>query len=549
MARWKPNPVFISECRLAARRWQTYAVRTAFLSALLVCLLVVWASRAPDKHTLSRNELARIGESFFLALGGAQLALVLLAAPAYAAGAVCLDRARGTLAHVLVTDLSASEVVLGKLGARLLPVLGLVLSALPILGLVMLLGGIDPEALLGSFLVTVGVALVGCSLALALSVRLGKPHEVLLACYLAWALLILALPAWNLFAPARSRPPAWLEHANPFWLSFACYQAPERVAFADYLVFLGVATGLAALLTLRAAVSLRRSALPAEARAPRRRTLSSPWFGPSLDLNPVLWREWHRRRPSRWLRLVWGGYLGLSLAASVAVVLFHKSGWSGLEATAFVNAFQFSIGLLLVSVLSVTSLFEERVRGSLDVLLATPLSTSAIVWGKWWGGFRSVLLVTFLPALLACILGLQEKSVPWLLVLLILLMLAYRALVNSLGLALAVWVSRFGVAVALSVSLYVVLAAGSVLLLLAVDSPGRDDALRGFAVISPWYGVGETTFQIVREIGPSTNTGWKLFWLLAYVFAALWLVVATRIGFVRRLGRVDGHTPPGASEE
>ena len=34
-----------------------------------------------------------------------------------------------------------------------------------------------------------------------------------------------------------------------------------------------------------------------------------------------------------------------------------------------VNAFQVAIGLLLVSVTSVTSLQEERVRGSLDVLL------------------------------------------------------------------------------------------------------------------------------------------------------------------------------------
>ncbi len=33
---------------------------------------------------------------------------------------------------------------------------------------------------------------------------------------------------------------------------------------------------------------------------------------PSLDGNPVLWREWHRRRPSRWSVTVWGLYGVLS---------------------------------------------------------------------------------------------------------------------------------------------------------------------------------------------------------------------------------------------
>ena len=51
-----------------------------------------------------------------------ELALILLAAPAATAGAVCLDKARGTLDHMLVTDLSNAEIVLGKLAARLVPV-------------------------------------------------------------------------------------------------------------------------------------------------------------------------------------------------------------------------------------------------------------------------------------------------------------------------------------------------------------------------------------------------------------------------------------------
>jgi ABC-type transport system involved in multi-copper enzyme maturation permease subunit len=411
MARWTPGPVFVFECVTAARRWQTYAGRVAFLALLLVSLAVVWVSKVANNPAASNlSRLAQVGEAFFYAVVGTQLGLVLLAAPAYTAGAVCLDKARGTLAHMLVTDLSSSEIVLGKLGSRLLPVLGLILLTLPIVALAVLLGGIEPESLLGGFLVTLGVGVFGCALALALSVWGNKPHEVLLGTFVVWAVVLLALPAWKLLGSGPA--PTWLENSNPFWLAFAPYLRPGSGSWEDCLVFLGGCLSLSALLTLLAAATLRRAAV----REPSRRAeriwplrwpayLSPPfaYLSPSIDFNPVLWREWHRRRPSRWVRVVWVVYVLLSLAASVTVLVIRGRAGGGSMA-AFVNAFQYSIGLLLVSVTSVTSLFEERVRGSLDVLLTTPLPTSSIVWGKWWGAFRSALLVMLLPlGLIVCL--------------------------------------------------------------------------------------------------------------------------------------------------
>ena len=52
------------------------------------------------------------------------------------------------------------------------------------------------------------------------------------------------------------------------------------------------------------------------------------------------------------------------------------------------NVVQVTVGLLLVSVGAATSLAEERVRGSLDVLLTTPMSTRSILAGN--GGAASV---------------------------------------------------------------------------------------------------------------------------------------------------------------
>src|SRR5437660_1205966 len=80
-----------------------------------------------------------------------------------------------------------------------------------------------------------GVAVAGCALALALSVWGNRPHEVLLATYLVGAVLLLALPVWQLLPPGwgLGPAPAWLEKSNPFWLAFAPYMRSGGAAFDD----------------------------------------------------------------------------------------------------------------------------------------------------------------------------------------------------------------------------------------------------------------------------------------------------------------------------
>src|SRR5262245_61261039 len=120
-----PGPVFVYEWVAGSRRWQGYALRSLFVLALLTALVVIaWHYLSPRRFQVNTlRELAFLGEKFYLAAAGTQLTLVLLAAPAATAGAICLDRARGTLSHMLATDLTDFEIVVGKLLARLVPVL------------------------------------------------------------------------------------------------------------------------------------------------------------------------------------------------------------------------------------------------------------------------------------------------------------------------------------------------------------------------------------------------------------------------------------------
>src|SRR6516225_5533744 len=131
--RWGLGPVFAYEWLTATRRWQYYAGRSIYVGLLLAGLVVVWWSEAAYTTGWNLRTLALVGERFFYALVYTQLTVILLVAPAVTAGSVCVEKTRGTLLHLLVTDLSNAEIVLGKLATRLSTLVGLVSCALPVL--------------------------------------------------------------------------------------------------------------------------------------------------------------------------------------------------------------------------------------------------------------------------------------------------------------------------------------------------------------------------------------------------------------------------------
>ena len=175
--------------------------------------------------------------------------------------------------------------------------------------------------------------------------------------------------------------------------------------------------------------------------------------------------------------------------------------------------------MLLLSVSAATSLAEERARGSLDILLSTPLSTFSILVGKWWGAFRLAPHVIFWPALLAGILVWDGGS--WFgYVLLLALVLAYSVAIASLGLALATWVSRLGRAVAICVSIVVGFSVGWMFLIMSLFRPDylgipliMGSPLYGTAAATSWSPRGRT--MSVGRDARSVTAG-ALLWILIH---------------------------------
>src|SRR5262245_52091522 len=253
--RWRQfglGPVFIYEWLTAARRWQMYALRFAAALVLLLAVYLMWTKAVPSgSYKVGHREHAIVGEALFYGFFGALLSVVMLAAPAATAGAVCIAKARGTLLHLLVTELTSWEIVWGKLAARLIPVFGLIAASLPVLAPCTLLGGIDPESLLTGCEVTITVAFLGCALALLLSVWGRKTQEVLLVAYLIEGFIVFAYPVaieMERTLTPRTILASKLAWTNPYVLVFSPYGA--TVPKSDVLVFLAAMLGGGLLFTL-----------------------------------------------------------------------------------------------------------------------------------------------------------------------------------------------------------------------------------------------------------------------------------------------------------
>ena len=483
--------------------------------------------------------MAALGEWFYLGFVGMQLAVVLLAVPAATAGSICLDRARGTLTHMLVTDLSSAEIVLGKLAARLVPVLGLLACTLPLLEILALVGGLDPNALLGAFVVAVGIAVLGSSLALFFSLWVGKTHEAILGTYAVWGVWLLWAPISSivrlLFPKAMFLPPPL--SADPFWLVFAPYRC--RVWWRGKTTFCSLR------LHWRSRQCWWRwpfSGCAIVTRDSLKRRPSRTWlerlverFGrgrrlprPSLDWNPVFWREWHRSKPSRWARAIVALYFALATTFSLMMVALRAN-----MAAPWVNGVQVSVGLLILSVTAAVSLAEERARGSLDLLMTTMLSTRQIVVGKWLGTYRAVPLFAILPAVVSFGLAYDQPERWSDVLVLIVYIFCSGAAITSLGLAMATWLPRVSSAVAATVTIYLAITVGWLFVVLILESGGE-----GLLMVSPFAWTLLVTFRTTGG-GPRFDlvAPWAILWTFVMAIDAVALLIATLAVFDRKLGR------------
>jgi hypothetical protein len=211
------GPIFNREWLTVPRRPRHYINRAAYLGLLWALGLTAWQMTVGWTHTATLGDAARFGLLLFQIIVFVELTLLVFFAALAAVSTITLEKDRRTFLLLLLTDLRDHEIVLGKLFGSLLQIGTLVVGTIPVLALLLLLGGIAPSQLFQALLVIAAAVLAAGSLgglvalwrdrtfpALALTVLFLVLYLSLtlnLPAFLALLLpLVVALAAWGLLS-------------------------------------------------------------------------------------------------------------------------------------------------------------------------------------------------------------------------------------------------------------------------------------------------------------------------------------------------------------
>jgi ABC-type Na+ efflux pump permease subunit len=429
--------VLAQEMLLGSRRSRQQIFRRVYAGWLIAQLLIFYWIYIVEANVLGHwlfggeieaGAAAEFASSLVGKLVWQQFILLLLATPAFTAGAITDEKSRGTLQYLLTADLTPWEILLGKLLGRAAQVALLALAALPILCFVGVFGGLNLVLLAALFAVMVPPLFALGSASLLASVWSKQTRDAVLAvyfCALAAFLLLWWTGALYLFDPVYVLETTWGG-------SEGLKELVERLLWSALAWgSVGAVCLLLAVWRLRTAYlrQLEGEGRPKKARwwRARRGTVSD---------EPIRWKERQveglaplaaLRRIPRWLGIF--AILIATLLSSGLILLAHLTIapadlgrvlrdqglivllalFPGADGPFFIQGVvAMLVATFLVGVRCSGAITGERERQTWEALLLTPLTVQQLIRGKLWGivgASYPYLLAYALPAITLSFLG------------------------------------------------------------------------------------------------------------------------------------------------
>ncbi|MCU0704379.1 MAG: ABC transporter permease subunit [Fimbriiglobus sp.] len=446
------GPLFRFELVRLARRGTHLPLRVALALLLLVGLLAAYLQLFPSADVgallfggaalADPARLDKFAETFLLIFLIAQQTAVLLLTPVYAGGALAEEKEKGRLDFLLTSPLGRWELVLGKLAARLVFVLAVILTGVPVMAFTLLFGGVDPPRVLAGFVVSAVSAVAVGAFAVMLSVLRPTLRDVLLWAFgglSASGLLGLLLLCSN---PPTVRAGGVASPVTVLIPLYAAWNQPPATGDPTWELvglFAALHLPMAALFMMVAVANVRAVATrPTEAQSPAALTPvpvpvpappppppdepplpewykvpERPAFDPALEvpaaadgrgfLVPALGEledpfDWKERHFSARLPLIEGQWLMLARGCAVAAFLFAlglglfvgvasglrdgRGPGDTLNAVVRVVLAVAAAVLPFAGVRAAASVAEERAKKTLDSLFSLPIERSTILWAK-----------------------------------------------------------------------------------------------------------------------------------------------------------------------
>lgn len=459
------GPIFFREAVVAPRRPRHFITRTVYGIALLVLICTAWLLLTNTQDIQNAGDMARFGSIMFQILAPLQLALLMFLAAIQAASNIAIEKDKETLILLLMSRMTNSELVLGKLFSSLLYIAALMLTSLPIFMLIVLFGGTSFIQVGWTFAVTGLTVLAAGSLGAIVALWREKTFQTL-------ALVAMAIVFWIGAAEALALSGISIsgrtgvevaEAINPFRAIInASHPTVTSTWLTKIVPFLGVFGMIAVLLSTVAIVRVRKwnpsrdvrigqtqgvdedvkvdmftgevvdETTAGTAGSGREAVRGSEKFRSghvdarqrTVDTNtrkvwdnPVLWREvktWAYGKKILFIRAV---FWVLAVCVFFALYSMISSGeafkvvadsGTSIPITAKPLMPFMLLSLVMVNALAVTSITNERDGRSLDLLRVTDISPKEFLFGKLFGVLTISADMILLPILLAGYLWFNE---------------------------------------------------------------------------------------------------------------------------------------------
>lgn len=438
------GPVFTRELVTAPRRPRLFIYRSVYAGALLLLMCTAWMVLAGTQVIRNIGDMARFGGMLFQLLAPIQLALAVFFAAMMSASAVAQEKDRQTLILLLMTRLSNSELVLGRLLSSLVNILVMMLAGLPVFMFAMLFGGISLGQVMSVFIVTLATVLASGSLGSIIALYREKTFQTLALTALtlvfwigAWEAIAQGAIGTTWFGFSTSTLAAWFSPlravqtaANPSYDGSNLLVAPAVLGFLIFSGVLTVVLNAIAIAMVRIWNPSREIRIHAEKKAAEAN--SEIARGEHVDSqlrlrgkaksrqvwdNPILWREactWAYGKKVIAIRIAYWVLFGL-----VAFALYWmmaqpvQQGGNGLaaviESTAKPLVPFFLVSLVIVNALAVTAITNERDGRALDLLLVTDLTPGEFLFGKLAGVFWNTKEMVVFPLLMCLALWFNDR--------------------------------------------------------------------------------------------------------------------------------------------
>jgi ABC-type transport system involved in multi-copper enzyme maturation permease subunit len=419
------GPIFQRETATLPRRGRHYISRIVFALMVFGIICTTWLLLAGIQPVQNPGDLARFGVLIFQLIAPFQLIVLMFTAALAGTTAVSHEKDKQTIILLLMTSLTNAEVVLGKIGAGLLTAFNAFFASMPVMFMLLLLGGVSVEQVIACSWVTactlIACATIGATVAfwrektfqsiavtaLTIAFWLGVGEIV------AAGMLPGIDPAVSVFlSPLRSVMDVTQPIASEAFLPFSVPGGNAGLAGAIVLLF-GILLMLLSVAMLRV-WNPSREKRPTGMQAEETEPILEVGVGDSISggsttrnvkawksraprtvwNNPILWREmctWAYGRKVVFVKLA---YLLFALLIGVGLYQTIQSGVA-FETTTYQESLVpptvsllapfFVLSLIIINALAVNSITNERDGGALDLLLVTEVTPTNFLLGKICG--------------------------------------------------------------------------------------------------------------------------------------------------------------------